>query len=99
MFTTGAVPVYWLLALAVPTVPLESGSVVFESGKGGNEDVSGDEDDDEIGAPVPPGDVALAADVGTVEFGIGNGGDTEADMYPDETEVAPDEILAGEVPL
>lgn len=69
-FAAGAVPVYWL-PLGLPAVPLESGCVVLESGNGGDEDDSGEEDDEYMGVPVTPGDVTLAADIGTVEFGRG----------------------------
>jgi len=80
MFTADAVPVYWLLEMVLSAVPLGSGELELESGNGGAEDVSGDEDDEKTGAPVPPGDVTLAPDIGTVGFGIGNGGDTGPDV-------------------
>ena len=80
MFPAGAVPVYWLLEIVLSAVPLESGKLELESGNGGDEDISGDDDDEEIGPPVPPGDVTLAPDIGNVEFGIGNGGDTGPDV-------------------
>lgn len=79
-FATDSVALYGLLELALPAVPLEIGSVELDSGNGGNEDVSGDEDDTELGDPVTAGEVTLAADIGTVELGTGNGGDTGADV-------------------
>ncbi|KAB5547113.1 hypothetical protein GE09DRAFT_1224134 [Coniochaeta sp. 2T2.1] len=73
MFAAEAVPVYGLLGLKLPAVPLGAGWVEFETGNGGIDDVSADDD----GAPVPPGVVTVAAETGKVEFGIGNGAEAE----------------------
>lgn len=93
-----AVPVYWLLGLIPPVVPLESGIVELDKGNGGDEDVSGEEDDDKIGVTVPTEAVALPAETGAVEFETGYGGDTVAEVEPDGIEAVTDEPPAGEVP-
>ncbi len=79
--------------------PLESGIVELDKGKGGDEDVSGEEDDDKIGVTVPTEAVTLPADTGAVEFAFGYGGDTVAEVLPDSDEAVLDEPPAGEVPV
>lgn len=93
------VPVYWLLGLVPPAMPLERGIVELDNGNGGAEDVSGDEDGDKIGVTVPTEAVALPPDTGTVEFEFGYGGDTVVEVLPDGTEAVLDEPPAGEVPV
>lgn len=75
MFAIEAVPVYSLLAVMVPAVPLDIDRVEFASGNGGNDEDSGDDDDVEMGFLVVP----LAAEKSVVEFVTGKGGDSEAD--------------------
>jgi hypothetical protein len=80
LFATDVVPLSILLGTTLPAVPLEIGRVEFDSGYGGFDVDSGDEDEEENKVSVLPGDVPLAAETGIVEFGIGNGGEPEADV-------------------
>jgi hypothetical protein len=59
-------------------VPGGSGKLKFDSGNGGSDDISGNEE--EVGLPVTLGDVKPAGETGTVEFEIVNGAETGPDV-------------------
>lgn len=82
-----------------PAGPVDPAMVEFGIGKGGDDGVSGNDDEEKEGPPVPRGMVPLGVDAATVELGSGNGADKGVDEKPVGPVGKLAETVAGEVPV